>query len=314
MVAELIALYNDIDTAKLRIARPSKFVFLCGGTIKKDNGKGADSLRDYLYRVRSLRRRLQGEIVLAETANQLYRDTKYSDLITFEEDIARISAVVLVIAESPGSLAELGAFASNDVIRKALRIIIQQAHWGRESFIRFGPVQRIHNDNAAYVGVYPWRVNKTGAIVLRSIRAHCYEIIKFLNRHLSAAPKTEQFPASRDVRIFYIIYWIIYLSLAISPLLLYQIVQILIPDATDKEVRNKVFCMQLAGWIGLERYSERDYFYCLHDKDPFLYAFNIGMTERDTARRKMAVSAALIKAENPPRHVKAVASSRRMPA
>jgi hypothetical protein len=55
--------------------------------------------------------------VLAEDAFRLFRDSDYSDLISFEEDLARIASVVLVIAESAGSLAELGAFASNDTIR-----------------------------------------------------------------------------------------------------------------------------------------------------------------------------------------------------
>ncbi|WP_204275442.1 retron St85 family effector protein, partial [Enterobacter hormaechei] len=82
-------------------------------------------------------------IVLAEEANQIYRDTEYSDLITFEEDIARIAAVVLVIAESAGSLAELGAFTANDTIRQALRVVIPDHHETAESFVRYGPIERL---------------------------------------------------------------------------------------------------------------------------------------------------------------------------
>jgi hypothetical protein len=78
--------------------------------IKESGFSRPDSLRDCLWRVCLLSRRLKGEVVLAEKANQLYRETKYTDLISFEEDIARIASLVLVIAESPGSLAELGAF------------------------------------------------------------------------------------------------------------------------------------------------------------------------------------------------------------
>ena len=59
-------------------------------------------MRHYLLNERKIGRRLKADIVLAETANQLYRDTAYKDLITFEEDIAKISALVLVIAESSG--------------------------------------------------------------------------------------------------------------------------------------------------------------------------------------------------------------------
>lgn len=46
-------------------------------------------MRHYLLNERKIGRRLKADIVLAETANQLYRDTAYKDLITFEEDIPR---------------------------------------------------------------------------------------------------------------------------------------------------------------------------------------------------------------------------------
>lgn len=116
LVAELTSFYGDLELSQLRVYRPSKFVFLCGGFISLDSRARAQNLRDYLYRVRGLSPRYN--IVLAEIATQLYRDGGYTDLISFEEDIARIASVVLVIAESAGSLAELGAFTANDTIQK----------------------------------------------------------------------------------------------------------------------------------------------------------------------------------------------------
>jgi hypothetical protein len=106
LIPPLLQLFEDLDHSKLGFKYPSKFIFLCGGVISK-TGK-AISLRDYLYRVRNIEGRLAGGIILAEEATQLYRDSHYRDLISFEEDIARIAAIVLVIPESPGSLAELG--------------------------------------------------------------------------------------------------------------------------------------------------------------------------------------------------------------
>jgi hypothetical protein len=112
LVAELRALYDDLKLDGVRVFRPSKFMFLCGGYISNDKEAKAKNLRDYLFRVRQIADKYN--IVLAEKATQLFRDSEYDDLISFEEDIARIAAVVLVIAESPGSLAELGAFAGLD--------------------------------------------------------------------------------------------------------------------------------------------------------------------------------------------------------
>lgn len=312
MVPELTTLYQDLNFEKLRISRPSKFVFLCGGIIGPDGTKQANSLRDYLYRVQSFCKRLHGEVILAEKANQLYRETSYGDLISFEEDIARIAAVVFVIAESPGSLAELGAFASNEVIRRALRVIVQTDHFNKESFIRWGPIQRIKNDGVEFVGVYPWKTRRTGHIVLRSTALHRAEMVKFVNQHLDAIPKTEQFPRASDVSVFYLIYWVIHLSLAISRSSLYNSIRILVPAVTDIDLRNKIFCMQLAGWIAVESYSGKDYLYTCHDVDPFVYKFDDAVSERDTVRRKIEVTQALAAAEKVPKHVRSVAANRRM--
>ncbi|MEI2733441.1 MAG: retron St85 family effector protein [Rhodoblastus sp.] len=128
---EILGLFSDLNKDKLRISRPSKPIFLCGGLIKAPNPP--PSLRDYILRNFKPKTPLDGQVILAEAANQLYRETAYSDLITFEEDIAQIASIILVIAESPGSLAELGAFASNHIMRSKLRIILKEQHANEES-------------------------------------------------------------------------------------------------------------------------------------------------------------------------------------
>jgi hypothetical protein len=88
LVAELAEWFNDLNLELLRVTRPSKFLFLCGGARETRPKARAANLRDYLLRVRPIR--TQHTIILAEEATQLYRDTAYDDLITFEEDIARL--------------------------------------------------------------------------------------------------------------------------------------------------------------------------------------------------------------------------------
>ncbi|WP_315716472.1 MULTISPECIES: retron St85 family effector protein [unclassified Bradyrhizobium] len=154
MVPELRTLFDDLNLDGVRVFRPSKFMFLCGGYIAKEHDARPVNLRDYLFRVKRISNRY--DIVLAEKATQLFRDSAYNDLISFEEDIARIASVVLVIAESPGSLAELGAFTANDTIRNALRVVIQNQHEVAESFVRYGPIERIKKAKRANLAVYPW--------------------------------------------------------------------------------------------------------------------------------------------------------------
>jgi hypothetical protein len=106
---EFIQLFGDLNWDQLRVRRPTRIIFFCGGATG-EGARSTGSLRHYLLQDKQIGKKIDAEIILAEQANQLYRDTSYYDLITFEEDIARISAMVLLIAESPGSLAELEHF------------------------------------------------------------------------------------------------------------------------------------------------------------------------------------------------------------
>jgi hypothetical protein len=311
LVAALLNLFEDLNLDRLRLVRPTKFVFLCGGIIKESGFSRPDSLRDYLWRVCLLSRRLKGEVVLAEKANQLYRATKYTDLISFEEDIARIASLVLVIAENPGSLAELGAFSSNDVISKSLRVIMQQKYAKAESFVRWGPVERLKNDSDDYVGFFPWRVNSANKLIVRSASPHRGEIIRFINSHIEKAPKTTSYQKGSNSEIFYVIYWRIFLALAISFENLLNCVNYLLPNVARSDLRNKLYCMQLAGWIDRELYSGKDYFFTCYDIDLLEYAYKDGVADRDNARRKLEVTTALGNLENAPRHVRKTASARR---
>jgi hypothetical protein len=307
----LFSLYNDLDLSRLRINRPSKFVFLCGGTISTTPESKASSLRDYLYRQRKIRQKLRGNIVLAETATQLYRDTTYDDLISFEEDIAKIAALVLVIAESPGSLAELGAFATNQIIAKTLRIIIQDKYASSESFIRFGPVRKIENSDRGFVGYYPWRVNGSVFLVLGSIKSHYRYITSFINRHFDAVPKAELIRNNQDSGDFYIIYWVIHILLVVPPAVLYECVSRILPGSRDRDIKNKLYCMKLAGWIDIISYSGKDYYHALHPIDPLSYSFKPGVAERDIPRRKWDINSELAKTISAPRYVRRVANERR---
>ena len=284
-------------------------MFLCGGAIPKTATKTPpDNLRDYLCRVRPLH--LPYPTVLAEDAVQLFRDSDYSDLISFEEDVARIAAVVLVIAESAGSLAELGAFASNETIRPVLRVVIQDDYEKAESFVRYGPVQRVSKHKRDNLGVYPWKM-KDGKLVVRSTSPHYAQIKSFINEHIEAVPLRTQFTNLKESKLFYIIYWVIYICQAISPATLLRYVTIIEPSVTQSELHRKLYCMILAKWIGKAAYSDKDYYFTLMDVDVFDYSFKPDAKDNKPVRRKLEVFKAHDSAEKLPPHVRKTATEAR---
>lgn len=283
--------------------RPTKFVFFCGGAMNPIPAP-IWSLRQFLFKNKNLENRIPGKIVLAERATQLYRDTNYKDLITFEEDIARIAALVLLIAESAGSLAELGSFTSIDSIRHNLAVIVQTNHASQESFVRYGPVKRLQDEDEARVGVYPWTLNKKGHLIKKSASPHGQLMISLINNLVRKSPDELLYKAHESYRPFAHILWVLYLSQAIPISDLARFCESLF-GITATDLRNKLYCMQLAGWVDEYPYGNKSYWFTTADIDPISrYAFKKGVAVNDTARRKSDVIAALKATLKIPKHVR----------
>jgi hypothetical protein len=253
-------LLEYVDVNELRFKWPSNFIFFCGGS-SSVNATDPVSLRHYLLKERKIEARLDGKVILAEAANQLYRDTSYTDLITYEEDIAKISRIIFLIAESAGSLAELGAFSSSHQIKKKLSVAIQQQYFNAESFVRFGPIKRLESEDPDRVAYFPWRVNGKGRVIKSSIRDHVPEIIRFVNDRIAKVPDTFQFgaPSNEDFRDFALVLWITGLAQAITAERLSEYAAILGHAIKRERVLDCVFCMKLAGWMDFFPYSGSKY-------------------------------------------------------
>lgn len=306
---ELAKIYADIAGLSARFNTPFRSLFFCGG-VRGDGSARPTSLRDYLCRARGIR--FRANIVFAEDANQLYRDTKYSDLISFEEDIARIVSSVLVIVESPGSFAELGAFAMNDTIRASLRVIVQSKFADRESFIRFGPIQKIRNETEEAVAFYPWETHKSGGVVVSSIRGHYSEIKNFISSGIDSSPKSHQFNADYELKKFFIIYWTLYHSYASSLNVLHWAVSKLDPNISLSQLKNCLYCLRLVGWVGREAYSNKDYYFALSSSDPVSYNYpKANPAGRNMFARQLAIRKEFEAREKIPKHVSGVVKARR---
>lgn len=299
---ELAQLYQDLDAERLRVSKPSRFIFLCGGPVVEEQSvPTSPCMRDYLYRKKRLGKFAQ--IVLAERAVELFRDTSYDDLISFEEDIAKIASLVLVISESPGSLAELGAFATAPVINQALRIISHEQYEEDNSFIRHGPMRRVKNRSSGSLAFFPWKMGKNG-IVKASANRHFDSMKQYILDELGRVPKSQTLNDLAETGSIYVIYWIIYLSLAITIEDLASVARILGIACPKDQIENYIYCMRVAGWVDKVVYSDREYFYSNSANDPFDYAFRPSVDTRDSARRKVAVREELLRLVKAPKHVR----------
>jgi len=149
---------NDIskeDCKKLSIKIKDEFyrpvneykstIFLCGADLKqKDKMRSQfadlimnDWLNSFYY-----------DIIFPEDIfDDLLYSSKRRDLLSLENMLAESVDVIVLIPESPGSFAELGAFANDAKLREKIICILDKQYKKDKSFINEGPVKLIRKHN-----------------------------------------------------------------------------------------------------------------------------------------------------------------------
>lgn len=71
-----------------------------------------------------------------------------------EAKLASIADLLLIIVESPGTFAELGAFSISDSLRPKILPLVDKKYEGKESFIATGPIRWIDRDSSFAPTIY----------------------------------------------------------------------------------------------------------------------------------------------------------------
>lgn len=273
MSRELREFVELLDFEELRGTRPADFIFLCGG-FSDPAAKPPPyfSLRHFLLRQPRFERRLNGYVVLAEDAQRIFNDHYYDDLISFEEDIALAASLIAIIAESPGSLSELGSFSSIPLIARRTCAIQQREYEAAGSFITLGPIKRLAGNYPGSVAYYPWKKNKH-KVFHTTCAPHLPAIADYMNERMALAEETFKLSSDKNLTLLFVVLWVIFLLKEVSLQKLYDTVKIIRPDATDIDIKAKLFCLLVAKWVGEEPYSGKHYYYYRFEKDPFVYRF-----------------------------------------
>lgn len=113
-------------------------VFLCGA----HRSERRDRLAEYLKRHNSHIRFFYAEHVWEQIAH-----LKRLNALQMEEQLARLADLVIIIVESPGTFAELGAFAANRELRGKLLPVLDKKYKNEASFINTGPIRWIDKES-----------------------------------------------------------------------------------------------------------------------------------------------------------------------
>lgn len=140
---EIPLLYCDL--LKTVLQRHKFQVFLCGQQL---DSRYADTRRQIKW---FLENRFQIKAFLGEDIPESLTPEIKSDHLTIETKAAARAHVIAMFLGSPGTIAELTAFALNETIRPKLLVFNDQKYRGEKTFLNLGPLKLLDKDAVVWI-------------------------------------------------------------------------------------------------------------------------------------------------------------------
>lgn len=122
----------------LVLYRSKPVVFLCG----KADSDTRNALKAEIHE-----RRPDIRVVFAEAVWSTLYDAAFLNALEMEETLAAVADCVVIVVESAGTIAELGAFSVNQALRKKLLLVMDREFEFGDSFLNTGPVRWARADS-----------------------------------------------------------------------------------------------------------------------------------------------------------------------
>jgi hypothetical protein len=275
---------DAVDPDNFAILNQPDYIFLCGG--RRDDFEY--SLRAHFYRDKvEPNPTLLARVQLAEKADEWYLSRKlFTDLLELEEHLAGLSACILLFVESPGAIAEFGAFSQMKLLQEKLVVVIEESHYNQQSFIKNGLVEHVRGIRPDSVLSYPWllppdvnddrKIDSVGAIdTLDAVERE-------INKILSKKSKTTVFQKSDHGHLMLLIADLVVLNVIILQSEIQEILVQLGIAITPQALKKYLFLLDQLKLIKQKRYGNVDYYINLMGGNE--YAFYAPRTPMDRSR------------------------------
>lgn len=191
-----------IDLMTSRVLLAPHITFICGGKVDITVTSN-HSIRNMFMNLSAAMSDKSEGFTLAEN----FKDWQsgYSNLADFENDIAALASVIVVILESPGALAELGLFFANPELRKKMVVVVHRDYHLSESFIKFGLLNPLETERETSVLVYQIDHEKIEDVSKDEVRDIIDEVFEINDK----IEKTSAFKSGDQGHIIFLIFQIV---------------------------------------------------------------------------------------------------------
>lgn len=253
------SLLSKIELGKARVDLSSPIIFLCGGKIDAKSFTSAsvrNSIYEYILEHNPSR---HDQIVLAEHFTDWIHDATYNNLMEFEDDIAHISSLIIIVLESPGALTELGIFVKDSKLESKMLVLLTEEHNEQDSFISLGPLRHLKNINNISVCPYPWNKHN----VNESIEKHLPNINNDIETSLqkSITKSSESFSKENNGHIAFLIYELIKLFGALKFDEILEYLAKLKIDITSGKTKRLLFVLAKIEIVSAKQRGAGTYYY-----------------------------------------------------
>lgn len=246
------------------------------------------SLRDAFIRIQHNPPFSKFKIILAEEFNGFFYRGSYTDILSFEADLAQISQLIMLFSESFGSAAELGAFSMVKEIASRLLIIIDDKNYIEDSFIKFGPIRSLEVlYGPSSICVLNHRdLNISDIASLSSIDLKAFEerLRDAVLERAKKFPEPTTFDHTRNGHLIKLIVGFIqhYGALTIDEINV--IMYCLDIPKSEKEIFDFLLCAKSVGWISEEKRGIYTYYSSIVDRPAMYYKLKPGSPRIDKIR------------------------------
>jgi len=272
------AFVKRVDLSKTRVRAFDGFVLLCGGKQEVD-----------LLPVRSLRHMLYGEMTsgkypdlavrlkLAEEIQDWFQDGLYKDLVTFEEHLAGLSAVIVLVVESAGAIAELGVFSVSKAFTDRVLVLVSEHHYEEDSFIKLGPLRRLEGENEKSVLVYDWHASDEARTEdFEKVRGDLPEIIDAIAAYTHTDIGEQVFRRDGEAHVMLLMCELCHLFGALSQTELSAYLTEMGLGVNERQVAQYLFVLSKCGLIGVKSKGHGRYYFAIEWRSRITFAYHPG--------------------------------------
>lgn len=298
MINPIYSFANSIDTQKLRVHNLPSLIFLCGGFApdihSQSNPVEYESVRHYMYEhITNSYPKLKPKIWMAEDVNDWFREDYFSDLVTFEKQVASLASVIVVFVESPGSIAELASFSQIPQIQKRLLVFLDTYHYQQNSFIRQGPIQFLEKNTPGLVHVYRWSSNNSSGnkkFELNLLKRHANPIVDTINAKVASSPNQETFLTSNETHLTLLVCDMLEIAKLLKVGEIVKIMQEMEINAEQRDIKKYLFILEKLNLVEEVQYGNHRYYRCKDEANFISYGYKAKANTNDRTRWKYLIS------------------------